>query len=240
MIAEQLQTNYAEKGYVLLRGIIDPRGIDELLRNFLGLVEQIAGRRFEDAHSTEIATFLKEHKDIQGAVYNEIRRPSLLTQFSMQRGLVDCVRQLLGNAIALHQKIPFRIDVPLDTTEYAVWHQDFHYVRGNSEIVTAWIPMQDTTYFNGCLAVMPGSHRLGPLVHDKTVLKKRHYPSKVFDREVRYVEMRKGDALLFHSWLLHSSSLNLSPEIRYSLQPRYTKSGAPTDPSMGDILPISG
>ncbi len=238
MKKSSLIENYQERGYLLVRDAVPHKTIDQLLEQFLALVKEVSGRVFDDPHSAEIATFLKEHKEIQSTVYNEIRRPNWLVNFSLEAGIVEAVKKLLGSDIALLRKIPFRIDVPLDTIEFAAWHQDHYYVRGNLEIVTVWVPMQDTTYLNGCLAVMPGTHRLGPLEHDKVVLGKRHYPSKVFDREVRYVEIKKGDILLFHSCLLHSSNLNLSNAIRFSAQPRYTRTTEPTDPGMEGIIPI--
>ena len=63
-------------------------------------------------------------------------------------------------------------------------------------------------------------------------------PSTIFDREVRLVEMRKGDVLYFNALLFHSGNLNVSPSIRYSLQPRFTPEGAPTNPAMGDLIGI--
>lgn len=86
--------------------------------------------------------------------------------------------------------------------------------------------------------VMPKSHKLGILEHDQEVLGKRHFPSGVFDREVRYVEMKRGDLLLFHSLLLHSSGLNMSPTVRISIQARYSALSAPTDQSMGSVIPV--
>ena len=135
-------------------------------------------------------------------------------------------------------KIPFRIDLPGVTRELAIWHQDYRYVQGNTEIITAWIPLQDTPYIRGCLMVMPGSHAMGILAHDVDVLDKRHFPSEIFQREVRYVEMQRGDILLFHSLLLHSSNLNMSQTTRLSIQARYTILSAPTDPSMGEVISL--
>lgn len=236
MIPSVSSSNFQDSGYILIRDVVPCKAIDQLLENFLRLVHQLTGVRFEDAQSPEIATYLKEHKDIQGRVYDEIRRPPWLTEFSQMTNIIEPVKRLLGPDIALMRKIPFRIDVPLDTVEFAAWHQDYYYVRGNLDIVTAWIPMQDTPYLNGCLAVMPGSHKLGPLEHDMVVVRKRHCPSNIFDREIRYVEMRRGDMLLFHSCLLHSSNLNFSDALRCSVQPRYTRAAESTDPGMGGIV----
>src|SRR5690606_4704806 len=104
--------------------------------------------------------------------------------------------------------------------------------------VTAWIPLQDTSFIEGCLLVMPGSQELGVLAHDRLVLGKRHFPSGIFERDVRYIEMKRGDLLLFNSLLLHSSGVNLSDHARLSVQARYSRMKDPTDPSMGAVIPV--
>lgn len=231
---------YYTRGFAIVSQAVAHEAIDRLLASLVDLVAELGGRRFPSAHSPELADFLNARKDVQSLVYDQIRKPPWLEDFSRQPGIVDAVRQVLGPDIGLLRKIPFRIDAPRETAQFAVWHQDYYYVRGSVDTVTAWVPMQDTAFLHGCLAVMPGSHLLGPLDHDVEVLGKRHYPSNIFDREVRYVEMRKGDVLLFHSCLLHSSSLNLSDVIRFSMQPRYARLGEPVDPGMGDIVSLAG
>jgi len=238
-LSEQQRKSFEEKGYAVLHGLVEHQAIDDLLSHFLGLVEQISGRRFSHPHSPELASFMNANQDIQSEVYNKIRQSPWLEQFSLAPAIVASVISILGEKIGLLRKIPFRIDAPLETAQFAVWHQDHFYVQGNVDIVTAWAPMQDTSYLNGCLAVMPGSHKLGPLEHDIRVLNKREFPSRIFEREVRYVEVRKGDLILFHSCLLHSSSLNLSESIRYSLQIRYSRLNQPTHSAMGGTIPIN-
>lgn len=237
-LSERQKREYEESGYTIARQSIDYGAIDLLLSKYLGLVEQISGRRFTDAQSPALAEFMNENKPIQTQVYDEIRRPPWVHELCLASALVDPVRTLLGERVGLFRKVPFRIDAPLETAQFAVWHQDYFYVLGNTDVVTAWVPLQDTTYLNGCLALMPGSHKLGPIEHDMTVLGKRHFPSNVFDREVRYAEVRKGDVVLFHSCMLHSSGLNLSTSIRYSLQARYTRLGEPVHPGMGGVIPV--
>jgi len=236
-ISSDLTLRYASEGFALVRNAIPAQAIDELLAKYLDLVERITGRRFADAHGEEIVAFYNEHQELESEVYLRIRETPWLVAFSSMPAIVDTVRSLLPGGFSVFSKIPFRIDMPLWTKELALWHQDHHYVRGNTDIVTAWIPFQDTSYFNGCLSVMPGSHALGPVAHDGKVGKKS-VPTSIFDREIRLVEMRKGDVLYFNALLFHSGNLNVSPSIRYSLQPRFTPLGAPTDPAMGDLIPI--
>jgi ectoine hydroxylase-related dioxygenase (phytanoyl-CoA dioxygenase family) len=167
-----------------------------------------------------------------------IRRTPWLESFSCHKAIVTPIKELLGPEVGMFRKIPFCIDMPNWTEELAHWHQDFFYVKGDTRVVTAWIPLQDTTFLNGCLSIMPRSHRLGPIEHDLVISKKR-VPSTIFRNEIRMVEMRKGDLLLFDSLLLHSGNLNLAQSIRYSVQPRFTRLDVAIDEAMGGVIPLA-
>jgi ectoine hydroxylase-related dioxygenase (phytanoyl-CoA dioxygenase family) len=238
MVSSVDVSRYRDHGYCIVRGTVEQNLINQLLARFLDLVREEGGHEFDSAHSPEIAEFLTANRSVQARVYDKIRIGPSLADFSLQPRIVEAVRKLLGPDIVMMGKAPFRIDAPLETSELAVWHQDYFYVRGNEDIVTAWMPMQDVSFVNGCLGVMPGSHKLGPIEHDMTLLKKRHAPSGVYDREIRLAEMNKGDLLLFHSCLLHTSNMNLSNTIRFSLQARFARLSDPTDPSMGERISV--
>jgi ectoine hydroxylase-related dioxygenase (phytanoyl-CoA dioxygenase family) len=234
-----LRSAYQRDGYVHLRGAISAPALDRVERETLALLAAWTGRQFESTRTPEFAAFMAADRELERRLYDEVRHFEWVSEFSLSPEIAGPVLDLLGEAAGMMEKIPFRIDLPMLTRELAVWHQDYRYVKGNQDIVTAWIPLQDTNYVHGCLMVMPGSHQLGPLEHDVEVLGKRHFPSSIFDREVRYVEMKRGDLLLFNSLLLHSSGVNLSDRARLSLQPRYTTLAAATDPVMGRVTPIA-
>jgi ectoine hydroxylase-related dioxygenase (phytanoyl-CoA dioxygenase family) len=229
---------YQRDGYVHLRGAIAANSLDRVEAGVLSLVREWTGKQVATTRSPEFAELLLADRELERRLYDEVRVLDWVYEFAREGDIVEPVLEVLSEPAGLMAKIPFRIDLPNVTRELAVWHQDYRYVKGNEDIVTAWIPLQDTAYVHGCLMVMPGSQQLGPLEHDVEVLGKRHFPSGIFDREVRYVEMRRGDLLLFNSLLLHSSGVNLSDRARLSLQPRYSKLGAATDESMGRVIPV--
>lgn len=237
-LTKEQEQQYKQDGFVLIRKAIPSAVIDLLEKRFLSLVDEWGQHHFETTQSEKLAEFLRNNKELERKLYDGIRRFPWLTEFGAVSEIVEPVTDLLGEPAGLMGKIPFRIDLPWVTRELAVWHQDYRYVRGNTGIITAWVPLQDTGYINGCLMVMPGSHKMGILEHDMETLGKRHFPSYVFDREVRYVEMMRGDILLFHSLLLHSSSLNMSSTPRFSIQARYSAISAPTDSIMGEIISV--
>lgn len=233
-----MTTDYGNLGFVVRRDLLPHAAIDRLMGEFLSLANRLGGSNFRDPHSPAFAMHLNERKDIQSRVYDAIRQQPWLEELSVEPALTDAAGLLVERPISLLKKVVFRIDAPMETAQLAVWHQDNYYVRGNTSIVTAWIPMQDTTFVHGCLQLMPESHRLGPVPHNVELLGKRHLPTGIFEREVRFVEMQKGDVLFFHSCLLHSSGMNFSEVARYSVQARYSPVGEPTDPGMGGVRAI--
>lgn len=232
------QDEYRERGFCIAREAIDPSAIDGVLDAFLALTNRLSGERFASAHAPELARRLKSDIRLQAASYDGFRDAPAARALAQSAPVTAIAQSIIARDTGLFSKIPYRIDVPMETKELAVWHQDYWYVRGNTDVVTAWIPMQDTTYLNGCLAVMPGSHKLGALEHDQTVLGKRHFPSAHLGGEIRLAEMKKGDVLFFHSCLLHTGNINLSNAVRYSIQARYTPLGAPVDKNMGEVIEL--
>ena len=80
---------------------------------------------------------------------------------------------------------------------------------------------------NGCLQVISGSHKLGRIEHSfagEQVGASQHYVDLALrTMPLVYVELEPGDALFFHSNLLHRSAANLSDTARWSLISCYNR-----------------
>ena len=106
------------------------------------------------------------------------------------------------------------------------WHQDYGYWYKNQflfpdQLVSVMIALTEANKANGCLQVIRGSHKLGRVNHgfageqvgaDMVMV---GYALKTMEHV--YVELQPGDALFFHSNLLHRSEANLSEGPRWSL-----------------------
>ena len=94
--------------------------------------------------------------------------------------------------------------------------------------VSAWIAIDDADEENGCMRVIPGSHRLGLLTHAKAgqpgnlLSVNQAVPAELVD-EARAVSvpLRAGQMSLHHGLLLHSSLPNRSNRRRCGLTLRY-------------------
>jgi hypothetical protein len=107
------------------------------------------------------------------------------------------------------------------------WHQDERYIpTRDRSLVGAWIALDDATIENGCLWVIPGSHRAGVLLPTAAHGRPDEFdPSDeaqgVDDGAAIPVELRPGDVVFFNGYLLHRSLRNRSSGTRRSLVNHY-------------------
>lgn len=105
-------------------------------------------------------------------------------------------------------------------------HQDYGYWYKNGflypdAMLSIMLALTKATKENGCLQVLKGSHKIGRIEHNFAGEQQGADPAfveeamKTFERV--YVELEPGDALFFHSNLLHMSEANLSDRPRWSL-----------------------
>lgn len=118
-------------------------------------------------------------------------------------------------------------------------HQDGHFVRDLGEFWTVWLPLGECPPELGPLAVVPGSHRAGPLAHDDAgeVAEGGLHPWHTAD-------FRSGDALAFHRRTLHralpnrsGTLLRLSADFRYGFGDTGVRADVLQGPLPGPDLP---
>jgi ectoine hydroxylase-related dioxygenase (phytanoyl-CoA dioxygenase family) len=219
---------YSDTGFYLAQGLLESKDFSEIEAIILEVMTQ--HYPCKSIHSKELADYLRVHPDTVTKIYDTLQSHESLINLGKSNVITNVVRSFISNP-AIYLKIVLRIDTPFESRELAYWHQDDYYVKGNETELTVWIPLQDTSVPQGCLSVMPGTHKLGRLKHSYASGKK-NIPQGIYDREVRLVEMVQGDALFFSSLLVHSSNFNFSENIRYSIQIRYTASDKKPSHSM--------
>ena len=128
------------------------------------------------------------------------------------------------------------------------WHQDERFIpTRDRSLVGAWMAVDDATVDNGCLWVLPGSHRNGYLwptgPHDRPDEFDLADESHGFDEEAAVpVEVERGSVVFFNGYLLHRSFRNCSHGYRRALVNHYCNSWsllpwAPTKTVPGQEIP---
>lgn len=102
------------------------------------------------------------------------------------------------------------------------WHQDSAYfnLAIDTTVLGVWIALDQATLDNGCLHVLPGTHRMGPAEHFK-VRDWQLCDSAVERRLDVAVPLPPGGCLIWHGLLHHGSPTNHSSQSRRALQFHY-------------------
>ena len=106
------------------------------------------------------------------------------------------------------------------------WHQDYGYWYKNQfmfpdQLISVMVALTPANKENGCLQVIKGSHKLGRVNHgfagEQVGADMVMVNNALKTMELVYSELQPGDALFFHSNLLHRSEANLSDYPRWSI-----------------------
>uniref|UniRef100_A0A8C4ML86 Phytanoyl-CoA dioxygenase, peroxisomal n=1 Tax=Equus asinus TaxID=9793 RepID=A0A8C4ML86_EQUAS len=129
------------------------------------------------------------------------------------------------NIMAMHTML---INKPPDSgkkTSRHPLHQDLHYFpfRPSNNIVCAWTAMEHIDRNNGCLVVLPGTHKGSLKPHDypqwQGGINIMFHGIQDYDENNTRVHlvMEKGDTVFFHPLLIHGSGRNKTQGFRKAI-----------------------
>lgn len=140
--------------------------------------------------------------------------------------ILDAVEDLIGPDILIWATSIF--SKHSRDSAFVSWHQDSTYWGlASTNIASAWIALGPSTPENGCMRVIPASHKNGLFPHAET-----YAPDNMLSRgqEIQFdfegkspadVCLRPGEMSLHHVWLVHGSNPNKSGEKRVGFVVRY-------------------
>ncbi len=200
-------------GYLLLRALFDPAEMEILLRYSKSDEALLAGavNRPDSAGNTTKLTLWNHAGD------------DLYSMFSRSPRIVDRMEQMLGGEV-YHYHTKMMLKEPFVGGAWE-WHQDYGYWYNNGclfpYMASCLIAVDRANKANGCLQVISGSHQMGRIDHGKvagqTGADMERVTAALQRMPLVYIECEPGDALFFHSNLLHRSDQNTSANPRWSL-----------------------
>ena len=226
MDLHSLKTTFDEQGYVVV-----PRFAESAITQRLRLIA-------EEHLATELAPMEYEvdvqypgaPADAEALGANTARR--LLQACSRHSAFrdwatSDAVKQILakllgGDALELSQCHHNCVMTKQPGFSSAtLWHQDNRYWSFDEQnLVSLWLALTDEHRRNGCLRVIPGSHRLtlDPGRFDAALFLRPDLPeNKQLLKQAIQVPLQAGDVLFFHSKLFHAAGRNQTDATKLSL-----------------------
>lgn len=219
--------SYNENGFYIFGGVTDGNGL-ELLQHESTRLWDLANKDFDDKASWN-----------QNALLNGVHKESLLFRDVMYNSqLVDAMTKVIGpNIKAASNQLVYKH--PGDTRPYD-WHQDNGFGPLDPyTTVSCWMALDDVNEANGCLWVIPGSHKLGRLKHDEERGRERIVAVEDESKAVPVI-LKAGECIFFHGDLLHKSNGNSTDRVRRAYFFRYADADAievlTGEPRIGKLL----
>jgi len=150
---------------------------------------------------------------------------TFLDRIAHHPAILDAVEDVLGPDILCWSSRWFIKDK--NDGGFVSWHQDVPYwgIDVGENIVTAWVAISPATRVNGCMKVIPGSHRsLVPHregVSNNLLLRGQEVAVTVDESKAVYMELGAGQLSLHHGLMFHGSEENRDDERRIGFAIRY-------------------
>jgi phytanoyl-CoA hydroxylase len=222
---DRLREKYENDGYLIFRDVLDPDLVEEA-----------------QDHVSWLET---KHPDVrpEHLGHEYVRNDPFWVRLISDERLVDIGELFVGPDVALFAS--HYICKPPFTGMPVHWHQDgAAWPLEPMAVITLWLAVDDSTTENGCLRVVPGSHRddfyaLRDVEGGDSVLDARS-DVEVDESTAVDLVLDAGDVEVHHPNILHASNANTSPHRRAGLTIRYiptsTRITTPEQPSSAAFL----
>ena len=213
LLNENQMRQFQADGYILMKALFDAEEI-EMLRSTAHADRELDKHSFSraDGEGGKVRLSLWNHPG-----------DNIYGMFARSRRMVDRAEELLGDEVYHYHSKMILKDPKIGGAW--TWHQDYGYWYQNGllypDMLSVFIAVDKATRENGCLQVIKGSHHMGRiddiLTGDQAGADMERVNACLDRMELLYCEMEPGDAIFFHSNLLHRSDQNTSEHSRWSM-----------------------
>jgi hypothetical protein len=164
---------------------------------------------FQNLTDKEFLRYGRSWRDRLPGYYHLMANPKIL----------DVVEALIGGEIFANPVYNVRPKVPKVAAGAVPWHQDKSYWpdANSNPVITVWIPLVDATLENGCLHIIPRTHKKRVLSYHKetytgtgyTELDEKHVKTP----HVVALPLEAGGAILFNDRCIQARALERRPAV---------------------------
>jgi non-heme Fe2+,alpha-ketoglutarate-dependent halogenase len=164
-----------------------------------------------------------ERKDNQ--MHNSHMLVTWISDLIRNPKLLDAVEDVLGPNL-LCWNTQFFAKKPHDS-RFVSWHQDStYYGLSSTDVVTAWVALTPSRIENGCMRVVPGSHKtqvphIDTFNEENFLTRGQEIAVTVNESDVVNVELEPGQMSLHNVRIFHGSKPNTSDYPRIGFAIRY-------------------
>ncbi|MDQ0064017.1 phytanoyl-CoA dioxygenase family protein [Paenibacillus harenae] len=210
---------YKEHGYYLAKGVFTQSEVAEL-RESVERIIQRAARANADANHAWQGDYLEPEqlkKLVLKGFHDVHYHDAAFTRAATHPKMVEVLNELIGPNVQLHHS-KMLVKPPANGAAFPM-HQDYPYFpHRDHSMLAASVHLDDSDIENGCLCVIPGSHKDGPRPHvGAYYLNHKEYPISMG----MPCPAKAGDVLFFNYLTIHGSDVNRSERTRRNVLFQY-------------------
>jgi phytanoyl-CoA hydroxylase len=243
-VTDEEIARFYEQGYLAVHDAFSAQEVESALAGLLhllsGNVPGFKGVMYEHAAQGIAVEEMpaEEKQDYVRKFMWFVKYEERLQALAHHPKLLGVVERIVGETPVLFQDMALL--KPPRMGREKPWHQDHAYFELPLEarVVGCWIALDEATTDNGCMIVIPGTHRQGPVVH----FKRRDWQicdTHVKNQRAVAVPLKPGGCLFFSSLIHHGTPTNFSNQRRRAVQFHYRPESAPKT-SVEERLAIFG
>ncbi|XP_050792940.1 phytanoyl-CoA dioxygenase, peroxisomal isoform X2 [Gopherus flavomarginatus] len=222
---------YEENGYLVIKNLVSGEDIERFRNEFAKICEkevQVPGLIIMRDVAIAKSEFVPDQKAV--TKIQDFQEDEELFRYCTMPQILKYVECFTGpNIMAMHTML---INKPPDSGKKSSrhpMHQDLHYFpfRPADLIVCSWTAMERIDRSNGCLVVLPGTHKGSLKQHDypdwEGGVNKMYHGVRDYNKNLPRVHlvMEKGDTVFFHPLLIHGSGMNRTQGFRKAISCHY-------------------
>ena len=253
-LSPQQSRFFHEEGYVIVPDVFDPRDLEPLRQELAAAIDSKvkslhAAGKLADLHAHldfdhRAAAIWRDSKEngeaviqhLEGRSSGGFRAPEMFKVITHPK-LLAKVASLIGTEEIVASSV-YRLRPKLPNLGRGVvpWHQDSGYFAARCDdhlIITCWIPLVDATVENGCMQILPRTHRGKVSEHNNggnagfLVIQDQNLPAD--PRQAITAACPRGGVVFMTNRTPHCSTPNYSDHIRWSIDLRYQSAEVPNN-----------
>ncbi len=231
-IDDEALARYHEQGFLAINNAFTPAEVQDSIN---GLTDLIAEKnpdfsiiQFHASVRNRLDSLtLEERLDNVRKIGQFTDYDQRLKDIAFHPKLMPIIEKIIGAKPELYQSMAL-IKPPRGREK--PWHQDHAYfdLTLDTKVVGVWIALEEATFENGCMRVLPGWHHTATHLHfmvrDWQLCDEQ---SNAFKAQALAVPLKPGGCLLFDSFLPHGTPRNHTTSRRKALQYHYVPVGTP-------------
>jgi phytanoyl-CoA hydroxylase len=231
VLTKEQRDFYEKNGFIVIPNLISDEKIEMYKKRFTVLCENPKERPASMTVMRDLDLVRQGIKADSEKVITKVQDfhdDNVLFSYCQDKDLLKYVEAFTGpKIVASHTMLINKPTDPGHGTSRHPLHQDHLYFpfKPIDRVVAAWTACEKVTRENGCLIVVPGSHRIEEIFEHGYPDWGEHGANKAYvgilgvTPDVKYVHvpMNKGDTVFFHSLLWHGSGRNQTPNFRKAI-----------------------